>query len=171
MHLPILPHYLPKCHCISTKFQIGTKIYFFCNGDFLKVLATKHAIFKFLWIIVKGSNQNSKVESRCRDSWRRLSTFFLLPDKGNTKKLKVVAVTHGDNLKKIFLPHNQKKCKICCLEFRRQPLILLAWSLPLQLIQNLNIAGFLATTLGKSPFKKLDYSTLNPPGFGAGVFF
>ena len=47
--------------------------------------------------MVKGSEQNSKVEGRRRDSWQELSTFFLLPENGDKKKLRVVAVTHGDD--------------------------------------------------------------------------
>ena len=70
-------------------------------GIFFKVLATKHAIFKFYGSWLREAI--NKVEGRRRDSWRQLSTFFLSPEKGNKKKLWVVAVTHGDNPKFVLV--------------------------------------------------------------------
>ena len=102
--------------------------------------------YSSFWIIVKGSYQNSKVEGRRRDSWRRLSTFSCRQKEGDKKKYRVVAVTHGDDYqlfscrqkerdkkkyRVVAVTHgdNLKNCchkitrnffKGCCLESRRQ---------------------------------------------------
>ena len=132
-------------------------------GIFLKLLATKHALFRFY-----GSYLREVIK---------------------TTKLMVVAVTHGDNSqlfscrqkkarqkswwsspwltattqKKILSPEGrwQEKVEGCRRDSWRQPSILFFWLPPLKLIQNINIACFLAKTLKKIPIKKkLDYSTL-----------
>ena len=116
-------------------------------------------------------------------------TFFLVARKRQHKKLRVVAVTHGDDSQlfsccqkkatqkvegcrhdswqrpKSFVlsPEGrwQEKVEGCHRDSWRQPSILFFWSIPLKLIQNFNIAGFLAKTQQKIPIKKkLDYSTL-----------
>ena len=58
---------------------------FFFNGHFFLGFSYKTCNIQVLWIIVKGSDQNNKVEGRRRDSWRRLSIFFLVPEKGKKK--------------------------------------------------------------------------------------
>ena len=90
--MPFLPSLLcsfnEKCPydpCLDLKHRVtipkgtielkGTIIHFFFKWRFFfKALATKHALFKFVWIINKGSQK-----------------------KGNKEKLRVVAVTHGDD--------------------------------------------------------------------------
>jgi len=76
---------------------------------------------------------------------------------GDKKKLRVVAVTHGDDPN--FLSCHQKKgdkgkVEGCRRDSWRQPSILFFWSIPLKLIKNFNIAGFLAKTEKKMPIKK-----------------
>ena len=65
-----------------------------------------------------------KVEGRRRDSWRRLSTFFLVPEKGNAKKLMVVAMTHGDDPKKFSCCQTEgdkKKLKVVAVTHGDNP--------------------------------------------------
>ena len=73
-----------------------TIIYFFKWG-FFKGLSYTTCNIQVLWIMVKGSNQNNKVEGLCHDSERRLSTFLLLPEKSDKKKMMVVAMNHGND--------------------------------------------------------------------------
>ena len=132
-------------------------LFFVKWGFFLKVLSTKHAIFKFY------------------GSWLREAT----------KTWRVVAVTHGDNpqyflvakiqvtrkslgsllwlkattLKKMLSPDDQKNLRLSpWVQATTLNFVVLIGSLNYD-PYNWNIACFLAKTFEKNPYKKIDYRT------------
>ena len=85
--------------------------------------------------------------------------FFLLPEGTWQEKVEGCRRDSWRQPKKFLLPDDQKKMKGGYLESRQRPSILLFWLL--KLIQNLDIACFLAKTLKKIPRKKINHITLN----------
>ena len=104
-----------------------------------------------------------KVEGRRRDSWRRLSTFFLLPEKGNTKSL---------GLSPWLMATTQKFCPVTGRKVTRKSWRLSPWLMAttlyfvflidsLKIGPKLQYCRFSSKNPKKIPIKKkLDYSTL-----------
>ena len=118
----------------------------FFNVDIFKVLATKHAIFKFYGSLLREGNKTAKLRviavtqgndsqpfSCCqktvtRKNWGSLPwlmattlNFFCCQKECDKKKLRVAAVTHGDNLNKFLLPDDQKKLRVVVLNPGNDP--------------------------------------------------